>query len=122
MTMIKKPFNCEEVLELIKNGNKKAVLDYDLSYTSLRGANLTRAKMDGASIEGADIDFSCWPLWCGSLKVKTDVRQAAQLAYHLRSMQCEDEDFVKMGNSMLDFANKFHRVDECERLEIISVE
>jgi len=102
-----KPFNREEVLELLKNGCKKAVLDYDLR----------RADLSGADLSGADLDFSCWPLWCGGLKVKTDKRLACQLAYHLCSMQCEDEEYIKMRNSILGFANQFHRVNECGILE-----
>jgi uncharacterized protein YjbI with pentapeptide repeats len=57
----------------------------------LRGANLSRTKLDhasfsGANIEGAKIDFTSWPLWCGSLNVKIDEQQAAQLSYHLASI------------------------------------
>lgn len=94
-----KPFNREEVLELLSNGCKKAILDYDLS--------------------GADLDFSCYPLWCGGLHVKTDKRLACQLAYHLCSMQCDDEEYIKMRNSILGFANQFHRVGECGVLKEI---
>lgn len=99
-----KEFNRDEVLEFLKNGCKKAILDYNL-----RGANL----------RGADLDFSCLPLRCGGLKWKIDVRLAAQLAYHLCSMQCSDSEYIKMRNSILDFANKFHRVNECGHLEKI---
>ena len=143
-----KPFDREEVLELLKKGCKKAILDYDLRGADLRGANLRGANLSGAdlrganlrganlsgadlsradlrganlrgaNLSGADLDYSCWPLWCGSLKVKTDKRLACQLAYHLCSMQCDDEEYIKMRNSILDFANQFHRVEECGRLEI----
>ena len=97
-----KPFNREEVLELLSNGCKKAVLDYDLS---------------GAYLRRADLDFSCYPLWCGGLHIKTDKRLACQLAYHLCSMQCDDEEYIKLRNSILGFANQFHRVAECGVLE-----
>jgi len=111
-----KEFNRYEVLELLQNGCKKAILDYNLSDANLRGADLSDANLSDANLRGADLDFSCWPLWCGSLKVKVDKRQAAQLAYHLCSMQCDDEEYLKMRNSILDFANQFHRVDECGKL------
>ena len=122
-----KPFNREEVLELLKNGCKRAILDYDLRDADLSRANLRRADLRGADLRGADlsdadIDFSCWPLWCGSLRVKVDKRQAAQLAYHLCSMQCEDEEFIKMRNGILAFSNKFHRVGECGKLAPIEIE
>ncbi len=136
-----KPFNREEVLELLRNGCKKAVLDYDLrganlseanlSEANLRGADLRGANLRGANLRGADLseanlseadlDFSCYPLWCGGLKVKTDKRLACQLAYHLCSMQCDDEEYIKMRNSILGFANQFHRADECGRLEEIEI-
>ena len=88
-----KPFVRKDVMELLKSGCKKALLDYDL--------------------RGADLDFSCFPLWCGGLHIKTDVRLAAQVAYHLCTMQCDDAEYIAMRNSILEFANKFHRVTEC---------
>lgn len=93
-----KPFVRKDVMELLKSGCKKALLDYDLREADLRGA---------------DLDFSCFPLWCGGLHIKTDVRLAAQVAYHLCTMQCDDAEYIAMRNSILEFANKFHRVTEC---------
>ncbi len=125
-------FNKNEVLALLARGCKKAILDYDLRGAdlmgaNLRGANLTDADLRGANLRGADlrganIDFSCYPLWCGSLGLKADKRLACQLAYHLCSMQCDDAEYIKMRNSILGFANKFHRVDECGELKPIKEE
>ena len=138
-----KSFNRDEVLQLLKDGCKKAILDYDLrganlsgadlSGADLRGANLRGANLRGANLRGAnlsgadlrganlsgadlseaDLDFSCLPLWCGGLQLKIDKRLACQLAYHLCSMQCDDAEYLKMRNSILGFANQFHRADEC---------
>ena len=118
-----KPFNRDEVLQLLKDGCKKAILDYDLrganlsradlSEADLRGANLRGANLSRADLSEADLDFSCLPLWCGGLHLKVDKRLACQLAYHLCSMQCDDEEYLKMRNSILGFANQFHRADEC---------
>ena len=101
--------------------------DTDLSYTDLNGAVLNGAILygavlngailNGADLRGADLDYSCYPLRCGSLHPKADKRLACQLAYHLCSMQCDDADYIKMRNSILDFANQFHRVGECGELE-----
>ena len=78
------------------------------------------ANLSGANLRGADVDFSSWPLWCGSLKgVKVDARIARQLAYHLCSVVCDDPEFTSARNQILPFANKFHRVDECGKLEKI---
>ena len=181
-----KPFNREDVLNLLKSGCKKSLLEYDLSGANLsdaklsganlsganlsganlsdanlsdanlsdaklsganlsdaslsdadlrganlrganlsgadlRGANLRGAKLSGADLRGANLDFSCWPLWCGGLKVKVDKRLACQLAYHLCTMQCDDADYIQMRNSILDFANQFHRVQECGIQEPINL-
>ena len=94
----------------------------DLRYADLRGADLNGADLRYADLRGANIDFSCYPLWCGSLGLKADKRLACQLAYHLCSMQCDDTEFVKMRNSVLSFANQFHRADECGVLEPIEEE
>ena len=154
-----KQFDRAEVLKLLENGCKEAILDYDLRgadlsdanlinanlrganlrgadlryadlrYANLRGAdlsganlsaaNLMEAILSGANLSGANLDYSCYPLWCGSLHLKADKRLACQLAYHLCSLQCDDADYIKMRNSILDFANQFHRVDECGKLELI---
>ena len=137
-----KQFDRAEVLKLLKRGRKQAILDYDLrganlinanlsdtdlSDANLRGANLmganlrdanlSDADLSGANLSGADLDFSCYPLSCGSLHLKADKRLACQLAYHLCSLQCDDADYIKMRNSILDFANQFYRADECGELE-----
>ena len=86
----------------------------------LCGADLSDADLRGADLRGADVDYSSWPLWCGSLKgVKVDARIARQLAYHLCSVVCDDPEFTSARNQILPFANKFHRVDECGELEKI---
>ena len=99
----------------------------DLSYTDLNGAVLKGAVLNGAvlngavlkgaDLRGADLDYSCYPLSRGSLHLKADKRLACQLAYYLCSLQCDDADYIKMRNSILDFANQFHRVNECGELE-----
>ena len=96
-----KQFDRAEVLKFLKDGCKKAILDYDLRgadlrRANLRGANLSDANLRGADLSDASLDYSCYPL-C--------------------SMQCDDADYIKMRNSILGFANQFHRVDECGELE-----
>ena len=89
----------------------------DLSGANLIYADLSRADLRGANLNGANLDYSCYPLSCSSLHLKADKRLACQLAYHLCSLQCDDADYIKMRNSILDFANQFHRVGECGELE-----
>ncbi len=119
--MTRKPFNRDEALGLLDKGCNNALLDYDLRDADLRNADMRNADLRDANLRnadmrGANLDFSCWPLWCGGLHVRADKRIAVQLVYHLCSLQCDDEEFVKMRNSILEFANQFHRVDECGEL------
>ena len=94
----------------------------DLSGANLRGANLYDANLSGANLSGAGLDFSCWPLWCGSLHVKIDDRIAHQLIYHVCSAVVSSPEIsdsiksVMLSRPVLDIANKFHRVDECGEL------
>ena len=91
-----------------KEGGEKA---------NLRGANLSGAYLRGANLSGAYLDYSCWPLWCGSLDVKVDARIARQLAYHFCRLDCDDPEYLEARKAIAEFANKFHRVDECGRIE-----
>lgn len=81
-------------------------------------------KPDGkrANLEWANLDYSCLPLWCGSLNAHFDDRQIKQIAYHLvkagsNSKNTSEEvkaELVKI----IDLANKFHEVDECGKITI----
>lgn len=136
-----KPFDRKKALAELKE-DKSALLAYDLRGADLhgenlygaelrweclrganlcgadlRGANLRWANLRGANLRGAELDFSAWPLWCGGLHVKTDKRIMCQLAYHFCAQDCDDPEYIAARNAILDFANQFHRVDECGRLE-----
>lgn len=91
----------------------------DMRGTDLRGADLHEANLHETDLRGANLDFSCWPLWCGSLDAVVDRRIAAQIAYHFCSLVCDDPGYIKARNAILDFANEFHRVGECGELEPI---
>ena len=89
----------------------------NLEGANLEGANLKWANLDEANLRGANLDYSCLPLWCGSLKANFDDRQLIQIAYHLvkaglNSDNASDETKAEL-EKLIDFANKFHRVDEC---------
>ena len=89
----------------------------NLCGADLCGANLCGADLCGANLRGADLDYSCWPLWCGSLDVKVDARIARQLAYHFCRLDCDDPEYLEARKAIAEFANGFHRVDECGRIE-----
>ena len=98
----------------------------DLSGANLSGAKLNMVDLRGtdlkeADLSGADLDFSCLPLWCGSLNVHFDDRQLYQLAYHLvraglYSKNASDETKDEL-SKLIGFANKFHRVEECGEIK-----
>ena len=50
-----KPFNREEVLELIAKGNQNKLNEYDFYGADLSGANLRSADLSGADLSGADL-------------------------------------------------------------------
>lgn len=85
---------------------------------NMNGVNMNEANMNEADIRGAymdngtDIDFSCWPLWRGSLGVHVGTRQWYQLAYHLCALIIDDPACIEARNALLPLANKFHRAEE----------
>ena len=89
----------------------------NLCWANLGGAHLGEADLRGADLRGAGLDYSCWPLWCGSLDVKVDARIARQLAYHFCRLDCDDPEYLEARKAIAKFANGFHRVDECGRIE-----
>ena len=95
--------------------------DVDLTGANLRDADLTGADLTGANLRYADLDYSCLPLWCGSLEAHFDDRQLVQIAYHLvkAGLQSKNasEETKKELSKLIDFANKFHRVDECGEIK-----
>ncbi len=50
-----KPFNREEVLELIAKGNQNKLNEYDFYGANLRSADLSGANLSGADLSGADL-------------------------------------------------------------------
>ena len=52
---------------------------------------------------------ACLPLWCGGLHFRADRLFAAQLAYHLCSILCDDEEVKAVQRSLYAFANEFAR-------------
>jgi uncharacterized protein YjbI with pentapeptide repeats len=83
-----------------------------LSGADLSGAYLRGADLRGANLSGASLDYSCWPLWCGSNNVKVDAKIAAQLAAHFCALDCKDEGYQKARNAILKFALTSHRAGD----------
>ena len=85
----------------------------DLSRANLSGANLSGANLGGADLREADLDFSVWPLWCGTVGVVVDSRIAYQLAAHVCAVVCDDPDVIAMQEALRPWAEKSHRAAEC---------
>lgn len=97
--------------------------DADLQYADLRGADLRYANLRGANLQDADLDFPCFPLWCGGLDVHIDDKQATQLLYHLiRNVKFSKNTSkalkqIFQTEYLITQANKFHRVNKCGKIE-----
>ena len=92
----------------------------DLSNANLTGTNLKGAVLNNTNFKNTNIDFSCLPLWCGSLSAKFDDKQLAQIAYHLVRAGLNSEnasiETKEELSKLIDFANKCHRADECGKI------
>ena len=113
--MIKAMIN--EELNIILSEHTKWLAGDEGKRANLRGADLSNADLSFADLRGADLDYSCLPLWCGSLKTHFDDKQLVQIAYHLikvglQSKNASEETKNQLAK-LIDFANKFHRVGEC---------
>ena len=80
-------------------------------------ADLTGADLGEANLKGVDFDYSCLPLWCGSLDAHFDDKQLKQIAYHLvkaglQSKNASEETKTEL-RKLIPFANGFHRAEEC---------
>ena len=109
----------DELQDILENHKHWLNRDCD-GWENMR-ANLREANLREADLRGADLDFSCLPLWCGSLRANFDSKQLKQIAYHLvkaglQSKNATEEDKAEL-RKLIDYANKFHRVVECGVIE-----
>jgi hypothetical protein len=64
--------------------------------------------------DGANFDFSAFPLWCGSFDMNVDERFIAQLAYHFCRLKNNSKEIIALQKQMVGLANKFHRIENGE--------
>jgi len=94
----------------------------NLRGADLTGANLTYANLRGADLTDANLDFSCLPLWCGSLLANMDDKQAIQLLYHTLSVVKNSSNVSQelkdklLTETNIAVAREFHRAEECNKL------
>ena len=84
----------------------------DLQETDLRRADLCGAKLYDADFREANVDYSCWPLWCETRRVCVDVRIFRQLAMHLCGVVVNDDECRAAQEALMPLARKCHRADE----------
>ena len=85
----------------------------NLRDANLRGADLRDANLRGANLRGANLDYSYWPLWCGSQNVKIDEDQAKQLLAHAFNAAREFWP-SHLTQKQIDWLNGFHRIKSNE--------
>ena len=93
--------------------------DSCLCRADLSGARLQDTNLQGADLEGANLANTCWPLSEGGLDVRVDKDIAAQLAYYFCRLDCDDPEYLRARNGLLNFANQFHSAKEWGELELI---
>ena len=69
-----------------------------------------RAHMHLADLRGADLDFSCFPLWCGGSKFKCDTKLIYQLLAHICTLDFPDDEGIK--DLIMPFAVQSHRAQD----------
>ena len=95
----------------------------DLCHANLCYANLCQADLRDADLCDADMDYAVLPLWCGGLHMHVDDRIGIQLLYHAVANILFSKNtsvWLKKAVSLetiLRVVNKFHRVDECGKVE-----
>ena len=108
--------NVGDLKEILKKHLAWLRDEKDGKRANLAGANLILANLTFVDLTCANLDFASFPLWCGSLNVKVDIRIGAQIAYHFCRLKSEDPDIKTAQQAIKDLANKFHRVNECGRI------
>lgn len=98
----------------LKNAN---FVEANLYGADFLNADLTGVCLGEANLKGVDFDYSCLPLWCGSLDAHFDDNQLKQIAYHLvraglqsKNASYETKEYLR---KLIPFANEFHRAGDC---------
>lgn len=101
--------------------SKANLCEANLCEADLYSADLRYANLRCVDLSGANLDYSCLPLWCGSLDADFDDRQIAQFAYHivragLTSKNVSDKTKNEL-KKIIGLANTFHRATECGKIK-----
>jgi len=95
-----------------KEGMKADFCGANLRGADLRGADLCHAELCHADLRGANMDYSCLPLWCGG-KFKADARICKQLIAHtLVILELSGEGDIELLKNMREYKAGWHRENE----------
>ena len=61
-----------------------------------------------ANLRGANLDYSCFPLWCGSEGINLDRRLFLQLLAHICAVEVDDEECKKTQEYLMPLAKQSH--------------
>ena len=86
----------------------------DLSRADLSRANLSGANLSEANLSEANLWVTQWPLWCGTKKVRIDLKIAYQLAAHFCTCECDEPEFLEAKKALMPLARKSHVAKELE--------
>ena len=89
----------------------------NLRVADLRGANLSLADLRGADLSRANLDFSVFPLSCGSARMKVSARLVFQLSAHICALDSVDAEVGEIQKLLLPYAKKSHRARELGLLD-----
>lgn len=78
----------------------------DFRESCLQNVNFHGSDMRNADLRGANIDFSCWPLWCGSMGIIVDLRIVYQLLAHVACLKCKEPEFLEIKKLIMPYALK----------------
>ena len=84
----------------------------DLRYADLRSANLRSANLRSANLRSANLDFSAYPLWCGTKNVKLDLKIIYQLCAHICVVDNDSKEFAEIKEKLMVHALKSHRAQD----------
>ena len=102
--------------------NLKEILEKHLKWVNNESdgeqANLVGANLEEANLVGANLDFSSgFSFRCSSFGATIDIKIGAQMAYHFCRMISDDPDVKAAQEAVKYLANKFHRVEDCGRIQ-----
>lgn len=89
----------------------------DMNNAILHGVQFCRCNtrgmhLNGSDMTGANIDYSAWPMWCGSYGVKVDRRLFEQLVMHLCGVVVDDREYWNVQQTLKSIAMRHPRAQE----------